>query len=201
MARTWALLATIVAGPIAATGCYTSHTQPDGGGAEDAAPAPPECRAAESGAEGPYETIIRFHNDTDEDLWVHYACRVPFTVWSCSAGLYVPIGIRQRDTFPCRDGSDDCVAGRTCRTEAIEVPPGAFLEGDTWDGNIYTFDETPSGCRCHHTRPAPADRYRVTLPVYDNEADASAGAWRAREVSLDFELPAEGGLVTVPMGG
>lgn len=52
---------------------------------------------------------------------------------------------------------------------------------------------------CHTSANAPAGKYRIDVPVYQTEEDA-LNLQNGAVVSHDFELPAPGGVVTVPVG-
>jgi hypothetical protein len=71
----------------------------------------------------------------------------------------------------------------------LDQPWTAFGEQLGWN----------SGGQCLKTTMLPAGKYRVAIRAYDNAADAQkgAGGW---VVTRDFELPAPGGVVEVPLG-
>lgn len=210
-------LTPLLAAALLAAGCSSSHSMSEDGGPggdaepprdgdmpppDDAGrdaeppPPPPEC-GVETDRDGPFETTLRFVNESDEELWVQSRCALDYSMHSCASD-YEEITIRAGCTVDCDEGGGTCIACAPCMISQDRVGPGSPVES-TWGGMIYSFDETPSSCRCHDGRVAPPARYEVRIPVYASEEDARNGDV-LREVTHEFELPAEGDLVIVPLG-
>ncbi len=100
-------------------------------------------------------------------------------------------------TVDCAEAGGGCIACGACMVEPLEVTNGAPAEV-AWPGHTYTFDHTASGCSCHVRTPAAAGKYRATIRVYASEEAVTSGEL-LRVVEHDFELPAPGGVVTVPL--
>jgi len=58
---------------------------------------------------------------------------------------------------------------------------------------IYVYWQTPNGCQCATITPAPAARYRISVPVYRTADDANRNQV-GYTVTTDFQLPAPGGV-------
>ena len=157
---------------------------------------PPAC-AVESSAPPPYRTIFQLINTGSEDIWLLEECRLRFTVSACASG-YEPVALWADCTLDCGDPTSGCIACGPCMQNAIRVAPSEAYEV-TWDGITYTFSTTAEGCTCSTGHPAPAARYRVSVPVFASP-DAALASVPARTVDFDFDLPvAFDGVVTVPL--
>jgi hypothetical protein len=85
---------------------------------------------------------------------------------------------------------------------AVTVSPGNFL-AVPWDGIVTTNDEkTRAGSLgtfwCVHSTALAAGAYRVAVRVFD-DADSGAARIGGRVVTRDFDLPAAGGVLDVPL--
>lgn len=161
------------------------------GGAGGSGGLPPQCFAPSS-SPGPYAVTFRFQSTVE--AYLYRGCQLRMTVTSCADGYTDSLSLSADCTGPCGPGAPGCVMCGACMQDAPLIGPGEEFE-QSWAGNTFTFG-TENGCSCHEMHAAPAGKYRVSVPVYASETDALEGN-PSREVSVDFTLPAPGGLVDV----
>ncbi len=167
------------------------------GGAGGSGGVPNACSVPSAGP-GPYKTTFHFTNDSPEKLFLRGYCQLEMTVSSCAGNYADDLALSGDCTVDCNtDPTGGCIACGACPILGQEVTPTTPYDRD-WSGLTYTFSQTSEGCPCHVGTPAAAAKYRVTVPVYASEAEAQNGT-PLREVSIDFTLPAPGGVVEVPL--
>ncbi len=156
---------------------------------------PPACRVSASGS-APYSVSFNFTNASGQTLFMHQGCSLSFSVSACADDYQEPLKLSAPCTVECSD-QDGCVQCGACANSGVEVTPTAPRKGE-WQGKIYTLGTNRAGCSCHTSRVAPAAKYRITVPVYASESDATSRK-PLREVVVDFELAAAGTQVEVPL--
>jgi hypothetical protein len=157
---------------------------------------PPACQVPTNAA-GPHAVTFRFNNLASVPYYIVEDCSLQYTITSCADGYVQPI-VRTGDcTVDCGEKETGCIACGACPFGAKEVTSAFPIDGN-WAGYQYTFEQTKQGCDCHVQHVAPAGKYRVNLSVFASEQDAQDGVV-SHEVSVDFTLPAPGGMVDVPL--
>lgn len=162
------------------------------------------CRATcavRKAAKPPFKVTFRFHNGGEAPVFLRSGCQLQYDVTSCEVCYAESFG----PTFAC--GLCDC-ADKSCRSDAacgpcetdhgVALAPGATKEVP-WDA-VKLVVETRTGYSCGTRTFLEAGVYRVRVPVYGSDAAATAGK-ESRLVTTDFDLPAEGNLVTVELAG
>ena len=157
---------------------------------------PSEC-AVETSEQGPYAVTFRFTTTGDVPVYLREDCVVNYTVTSCGDGYQEGLALTGQCTVDCSE-DNQCIDCGACLLQALTVSAGAAVE-HPWAGKTYTFEENNVGCTCHEEHVAPAGKYRITVPVFASEADAVDNNSPAGQVSVDFVLPAPGGVVEVPV--
>lgn len=157
----------------------------------------PEACAVASPDPAPYAVTFRVTNPSGVPAFVRQECHVRFDVMACADGYSAPLGLYGDCTLDCNQPGPGCIACGACMMEGRAVTPDQPVDA-SWSGQSYTFGMTPDGCQCSTAHPMPAAKYRVRLPVYASKQDAEADqlGW---EVSVDFQLPAPGGIVEIPI--
>jgi hypothetical protein len=158
---------------------------------------PPEC-AVPTELSAPYPVTFEFVSAGGAPAFLAENCATEFEVTSCADGYITPIARDGNCTVDCST-TNECIQCGACPTNAIEVTPSA-PRLEEWSGLAYDFGKTNTGCSCHTSSPAQAGKYRVVVPVYSSETDALAET-NATSVTVDFELPAPNGVVTVALSG
>jgi hypothetical protein len=174
-------------------------TGSDGGSGGHGGSLPPSC-AVDTPVSPPYSVTFRFFVVSGgSPVWLHQGCELELSVSSCADGFVSPLSMWAGCTVDCATAGNTCIACGACFEGGVEVDPSTPLEL-TWDANTYAFGTTAYGCQCSTATPAPAAHYRLSVPVYADEQATTQGSplWTAE---LDFELPAPGGVVEVPLGG
>lgn len=156
---------------------------------------PPECAVEGAGA-GPYPVAFHFTNPGADVLYLHQDCLLQYSITACDSGYGEGLSLSGACTVDCSE-MNDCIQCGPCPDMGVQVVNGSPLE-DGWSGHTYTFSQTSSGCSCHVEHVAPAQKYRITVPVFASEQDATMGKVLF-EASVDFSLPTPGGIVDVPL--
>jgi hypothetical protein len=145
----------------------------------------------------PYATRFVFENRGPRPAYVRRDCHVALDVTSCTDGFVRPIQLEGDCTKDCSDPTAGCIACGPCPS-GLEAVDGKKLVERSWSGASFVFSNDSSGCPCHTATPAPAARYRVDVPVWDEAADPGGPLpLPSRSVSVEFELPAPNGEVIV----
>lgn len=160
---------------------------------------PDACRAA-TDAPGPHAFAFRMTNATGAPAFVFDSCGIELTVTACADGHAAPLAVSAPCSYvPCSDGPDAGCPGVCGACEALaravtaDERPERAMAGVTYStGSAY--------CSCTDLVPLPAAKYRVRVPVWSTEEAARTGHDPAWTASVDFELPAPGGVVEVPVG-
>ena len=190
------------AAAIAAAACGTTVIDGTGGQGGSGASGgsggsvPDQC-AVTTSLSPPFATTFRFANTGPAPVFLHQGCYLEFDVTSCASGYAGSLALHADCTIDCNDPLGGCIACGACWDGATTLDAGTTYD-DTWAGSTYTFGTNGDGCSCHVGSLAPAGKYRVVVPVWD--ADPSID-WPppSRTVTVDFDLPAVGGVVTIPV--
>jgi hypothetical protein len=163
--------------------------------------APSGMCAVASTAKAPFPTEFRFRNTGTAPLFVSIGCLgVEYGLSSCASGF--------RDQLAPGFACGGCPCGDTgCKAPDVQcgpcMGPAAQLvaPGESaavpWIG-VSSRTENLAGRTCVRTRTAPAGRYRVAIRIYAT-ADAAARSAGGQIVTGDFQLPADQGVVDVPL--
>lgn len=157
---------------------------------------PPTCQVPAAGP-GPYPVTFRFNNLATAPYYIVEGCSLQYQVTSCADGYVKHIARSGDCTTDCSEKDFGCIACGACPFGAKEVTSAFPVDGN-WAGYEYTFEQTKQFCDCHVQHVAPAGKYRIQLNVFASEQDALNGTV-SHEVSVDFTLPAPGGMVDVPL--
>ncbi|HVZ75653.1 MAG TPA: hypothetical protein VHJ20_24945 [Polyangia bacterium] len=150
----------------------------------------------------PFDVSFHFRADGAKPVYVHKGCiGVDYGVSSCASGFTAQLGpVYQCGKCECSAPLSMCerpTCGACYPDEGAAVAPGTAIDSE-WSAVGIEFGENASG-QCTTTTVLPGAKYRVSIRVFDNAADAekNAGGWIA---TSDFTLPAAGGVVDVPLG-
>jgi hypothetical protein len=157
------------------------------------------CAVATPAAPPPYAVQFRLLDDGASPVFLLDNCGGhDFGVSSCAGGFRDRLADRAFCACSCDNPSCGIVCGACAPDEATTIAPGDSTSLP-WDGVATTIEQVKSGAgQCVSSKDLPAGRYRFSIAVYGSAADALARTG-ARMVSRDFELPAEGGVVDVPL--
>lgn len=161
-------------------------------------PIPPACQVLTSQAP-PYAVTFRFTNPTSSPLYLRQGCELEYAIAPCADGFASSLARSGTCTVDCADPDVGCIACGACQQAGVAVPAQGTYEAQ-WSGLHYTFGQNASGCSCHTEHVAPASLYRLTAAIYDTEEAAATSAAIHGTVTVEFELPAPGGVVEVPVG-
>ena len=161
-----------------------------------AACAPPECRLATSGQEGPFEVRFDIFGVTAQPFYLREECgRVEHEVYTCADGYSEPLATSVFCMGEC-GGEPSCPICGPC-----DEPAGLAEASIPWSGTVYDIESTAVwGCSCYRPGDAPPGRYRVQVPYYATEQAAADHAAPAGTCTVDFELPDPDGVVEVMIG-
>ena len=190
-------------------GC-SSSSAPSGDGGSDAGPYPPpvvkpvtaECAAAASGA-GPYAVSFHLVNSGTSPVSVALVesdCPAVVTVSACVDGYAGALMISSWDPLgPVGSCEAGCMLASSggCGGGATSLEPGADHEAYSWDGSVYAFYDLGQ-CSCASRSAMPAAKYRASVAV-SSEVPDGGGAAETWTATVDFELPAPGGVVDIPV--
>jgi hypothetical protein len=162
----------------------------------------PWCKQVHPSGPGPYPVTLEFFNPGGGSTWLLDDCTLSFDVASCTDGFSGVLHIAQGCTVDCDVMADggQCIQCEPCFRRAVELADGERKQV-TWEGFTYTFETAQGvGCTCHRPHLAPADKYRITVPVWDEAFDAETQSvpTPSRHVSVDFILSADH-VVVVPL--
>ncbi|MBI4702530.1 MAG: hypothetical protein HY744_15530 [Deltaproteobacteria bacterium] len=186
-------------GTAGAGGSGTGGNGSGGGNGGAGGSLPPQCQVATAQVP-PYATTFRFVNPTGQVLCLHQGCNLDFSVTACADGYVAPLVLWADCSVDCSDPpGGGCIACGACWEGGVPVDPGGVLEA-SWTGLTYTFGQNADGCPCHTGHKVAPSKYRLLAPVYETEEAAELGQpiWQA---GVDFQLPAPGGRVDVPLAG
>ncbi len=158
---------------------------------------PPECRGPVT-EPGPYPSTLRFVNPLRSSLWLREECELRWQLYSCADGYQQALSHSAMCTSACDDVvNGGCIVCGACMVGAREVTSAQPAEV-AWQGSVYDFD-TVQGCYCHREQNPLPGKYRFTTQVYATEQEAREGSAAGRTVSVEVELPAPGGVVTIDL--
>lgn len=152
---------------------------------------------------GPLSTTFRFPNSGSAPVFLHTECGMfSYQVSSCASGYTDQVAV---PVFcpPCLCGSKCSTCGPCAPDSGLEVDPGMTTQL-TWDASLLV--QQPGG-DCSTKVGLPAGLYRVSIPIYATQADATAQSNPLRVLTTDFSLSATTTVVdiinnaTVPDGG
>ena len=166
------------------------------GGSGTTSTLPAEC-AVETEESAPYSVTFQFKGAGATTVYMREECTLRYRVTSCGDGYQEGLVLTGQCTVDCAE-KNQCIQCGACLEQAVAIAPGGTQE-HAWAGKTYTFSENNVGCMCHVEHTAPAGKYRITVPVWATEQEAEEGGSPAGEVSVDFDLPAPGGVVEVPV--
>jgi hypothetical protein len=160
---------------------------------------PGECAVpAEDG--GPYPVTIRFVNPADSpvgaSVYLRQDCLLNYEVRACADGYTDALALSGICTSDCAQ-ANECIQCGACLEEGIEIQPGGSFE-TSWDGTFVTFDQNAAGCSCHVDHVAPAQKYRIGVPVFPS-ADAAIMNMPDFQTFTLFDLPSPTGVVEVEL--
>lgn len=185
---------------VLAAGCGGTVNGSGGGGGEGGSGTtstlPAEC-VVETEETAPHKVTFQFTGTGTTTVYMREECTFEYKVTSCGDGYQEGLALTGQCTIDCAE-KNQCLECGACLEQPVAVNPESTLL-HAWAGHTYTFDENNVGCRCHVKHVAPAGKYRITVPVWATEEEAAANGPPAAEVSVDFDLPAPGGVVEVPL--
>jgi hypothetical protein len=178
------------------TSTTITTTTTGGGGAGGGLPA--ECSAPSNGP-GPYAVTFQFTNPDPNGapVYLRRECDLQFDVTACADGYSAPVGRSGSCSVDCADPSGGCIACGACMVDGVGVLGDAPSQA-SWDGSTYTFGQNAEGCPCHTAHAAPAQKYRLRVPVFATQ-DAAVTNQVGWTVTTDFTLPAPNGVVVVDL--
>jgi hypothetical protein len=140
----------------------------------------------------PHELTFSFTRASGDPVYLSHACKLLYSVRSCADDYSLDMKIDHECTPSCADPDEpvacpDCAIG----SQIVTTDEPYDLE---WDATVYP---TPDGC--YDVEPLVAGRYRIIVPVYDEVNANAEPQGTERIIELDFELPAPGGVVEVPV--
>jgi hypothetical protein len=150
--------------------------------------------------QGPFTVQFQFRDDGTGRLFLSSkgCAGLDFQVSSCASGF--------SDALNTPTFCGDCDCGSTCDHNIecggcaspgpVAIDPGQSSSFN-WDAEL-NVTEVNGGVSCIRTTDLSSGRYRISVPVYASAADASTGIG-GRVVTRDFDLPATGDVVDVPL--
>jgi len=160
---------------------------------------PDEC-AVPADEPGPYAVTIRFQNPADSPVgapvFLRRDCQLNYEVSGCADGFTEPLVLSGLCTSDCAN-ANECIQCGACLEEGVEIQPGESVEVP-WAGTFFTFGENAVGCTCHVEHVAPAQKYRIEVPVFASE-DAALANMPDYQSTTVFDLPASSGVVEVKL--
>lgn len=151
---------------------------------------PQEC-TVETTQPGPYAMTLRFTNPSDNPIggsvFLRKDCFLNYSIRECADGFENSLGLSGACTVDCSQ-TNECIECGACPLNAVEMALGSQLD-EPWTGLVYTFAQNNVGCSCHEEHMAPAQTYRVYVPVYASALDAEQGEPSFQAI-VEFALPA-----------
>lgn len=151
------------------------------------------CGTTEKMPEPPPTVTFRLQNDGAQPVYLFQDCLIDYTITALASPVHV---IMRVDGCACACGATCNVCG-ACAHSAIAVPVG-MSQNDLWTAVDYTTESTPAG-GCVRQQRLPLGDYRIDVPVYASEADATAQT-SARTATQSFTLQATNNVVDVALG-
>ncbi len=165
------------------------------GGASAGSGGSDACAVPGTGA-GPYDISFMLTNPSQKSIWLWQDCQLSAEISGCP-DYAAPIALSGSCTSDCED-YQGCLACGACMSQPLEIPPGGS-KPFAWAGYTYTFD-TVQGCACHHTKIAPAGKYRLSVSVWDTAPSVDGPKPPVERVVVhDFELHAKQQAETVSL--
>ena len=152
---------------------------------------------------GPLSTTFRFRNSGSAPVFLHTECgMLSYQVSSCTSGYTDQVAV---PVFcpPCLCGVGCVTCGMCAPDIGVQVAPGTTTQV-AWDASLLV--QQPGG-DCSTKVGLPAGLYRVSIPIYATQADATAQSNPLRVLTTDFSLSSTTTVVdiinnaTVPDGG
>jgi len=152
------------------------------------------CSSNDSGATAQPVTFV-LHTNTP--VYVKETCTLAYQLTAaCSGSKRL-----STDAFcvaDCSNTTQGCIACGACFSGARAVTPSAPQQ-IVWNGEVYEFGTTASGCSCATGHAAPPGAYTFSIDAYLTAEDAIAGT-NGYTHRVDFTLPAPDGTVSVDLG-
>jgi len=148
------------------------------------------CGITENLPAPPAMVTFRLQNDGAQPVFLSQNCLIDYTITSLAAPVH---GITRVDGCACSCGVTGCSVCGACAHGAIAVPVG-MSQNDLWRAVDFTTESTSTGS-CVREHKLPLGPYRIDVPVYTSEADATA-LTGARTATQSFTLP-ESGILSV----
>jgi hypothetical protein len=148
----------------------------------------------------PFDVQFTFRVAGAGPVYVRKGCvDIEYGVSSCASGYSRQLGPTS-SVGTCECGVLPCApaVGGPCEPPAaVALSTGTTAE-TAWRATSVEFEWTGT-TQCSRLGVLPAGKYRVAVRAYETPEDAERGV-RGWVVTRDFELPAPGGVVDVPIG-
>jgi len=144
------------------------------------------CGITENMPAPPAMVTFRLQNDGTQPVYLSQNCLIDYTITSLTAPVH---GITRVDGCACSCGLTGCSVCGACAHGALAVPVG-MSQNDLWRAVDVTQESTPTGS-CVREQKLSIGPYRIDVPVYASEADATA-LTGARTATQSFTLPESG---------
>lgn len=142
--------------------------------------------SVETAEKGPYTTTFALKNSGTKPVYLWQECLLDVAITACASSYTTPLVVSASCSSDCENFMG-CLQCGACFSGPLEVPPGEQKEF-IWSGSTYTFDQI-QGCQCHHTKNAPAGKYRIAVSVWDTKPEEfQPKPTPERTVSVDFDL-------------
>jgi hypothetical protein len=144
----------------------------------------------------PPPSVVTFElrNDSLATVYLFQECFLDYTITSLADP---PYQIGRQWACGCDCALSSCPVCGACFQGSREVPGGAAVS-ESWTAVNVTAEPRPAGA-CEKKHTLPAGPYRIDIPVYTSDADATART-AARIATQSFVLPAPDDHVTVALG-
>jgi hypothetical protein len=142
------------------------------------------CGSTESNPMPPSTINFELRNDGAQSVYLFQNCLIDYTITSLADPTHT---ITRIDGCGCDCSLSSCSVCGACAHSAIEIAAGG-TQTDSWLAVDITTQTRPAGA-CQVQKTLPAGSYRIDVPVYASDADATAGT-AARTASQTFTLPA-----------
>lgn len=147
------------------------------GGADSSGGSSSGASAACLNSGQPPDPQVTFSFESDQPLWLRYACDIDYTLTKLCEQASVPIQPRPQNPCSQKCDSGKCLAC-TCDEGALQVdqiggPVGPSPQSG-WNGYMYTAGVLSSGCACDDPMPAGSGTYAITVTAFLTREDALA---------------------------
>jgi hypothetical protein len=143
----------------------------------------------------PASTVtFELRNDGASAVYLFQNCLLNLTITSLADPVHV---VEREGPCGCDCGFTSCPVCGPCYAGFREVAGGAMLS-EYWNAVSVTYESAPTGS-CERKHALPAGQYRIDVPVYASQDDATNGTG-ARTATQTFTLPAPDDTVGVALG-